>query len=400
LAQQPPAGINRRSFLSLAAAGAHLPRGQSSLLLIPAGERQRIGAHLLKQRGLAAAARKLAGKALEAGPWSVVYHRPNRPGAAPNDYYSDAPYWWPDPKNPGGPFIRKDGERYPDRFQANRRDLGLLCDTLLSLGIGACLLGDARCAAHASRLLSVWFIDARTRMNPHLEYGQGLPGRSDGRGAGIIETVGLIDAAQGIALLETGGKLEAGVADGVRRWYAEYLRWMTSSAKGRDEQKASNNHATWWTAQVAAFGALLADQQAKSLAWEQYRTHLLPKQVQPDGSCPAEEARTRSLSYSSMNLDGFAVLCRLAELEGVDLWRYKSPAGIGLERAFRYLLPFVEDPARWRKQQITAYDQDRVIFPALAGLGLKEPAFLDLHRKLPRAAAPRVLLVDLLASAG
>jgi hypothetical protein len=50
-------------------------------------------------------------------------------------------------------------------------------------------------------------------------------------------------------------------------------------------------------------------------AWERFRTVIIPGQVQPDGSCPLEEARTQSLSYSSMNLDAFAITCALSEQE-------------------------------------------------------------------------------------
>src|SRR5690349_21512308 len=73
--------------------------------------------------------------ALKAGPWTVTSRRPEHVDATPNDYYSEGPYWWPDPKNPSGPYIRKDGERYPGRFTANRNDLGSMCSAVLSLGM-------------------------------------------------------------------------------------------------------------------------------------------------------------------------------------------------------------------------------------------------------------------------
>src|SRR5262245_18500288 len=42
------------------------------------------------------------------GPWTVTTQRPKDRKIDVHDYYSEAPYWWPDPANPGGPFIRKD----------------------------------------------------------------------------------------------------------------------------------------------------------------------------------------------------------------------------------------------------------------------------------------------------
>jgi hypothetical protein len=62
----------------------------------------------------------------------------------------------------------------------------------------------------------------------------------------------MIHAAQGVWLLEQAGMPDRALGDGVRQWYADFLRWMTTSKKGLDEKKSGNNHATWWTAQVAA----------------------------------------------------------------------------------------------------------------------------------------------------
>jgi hypothetical protein len=395
-----PLTLNRRQFLAgtsltaLRAAAAPSP----NCLLLSAAAAHRIRQALSRDAfmGTAQALYRNALTATKAGPWSVTSHRPDDVKADIHDYYSEGPYWWPDSKNPRGPYIRKDGERNPNRFQHNRSDLGDMCEAVLALGIGAWLLGEESFAERAARVLSVWFLDAKTRMNPNLEYGQAVRGINEGRGTGIIDTVSLIHAAQGVYLLEQTQRFDKSVAAGVRQWYADYLRWMTTSAKGLDEKKATNNHATWWTAQAAAYATFTGDEAVKKMAWERYSTFLLPGQVQPDGSCPREEARTRSLSYSSMNLDGFAVLCRLAEMNGVDLWDYRTPRGVGMETAFRYLMPYVLRPETWKKQQISAYEQDRAFFLGLGGLGLRSGELLSAYRRLPRASAPWIQFIDLI----
>jgi hypothetical protein len=343
---------------------------------------------------------RAADAALRAGPWSVTTHRPENVPAGPNDYYSEGPYWWPDPKNPSGPYIRKDGQRNPNRFLGNRNDLGSMCTAVLSLGMGAWLVGDSRCAGHAATILSTWFLDPKTRMNPNLQFGQAVRGVNTGRGTGIIDTASLIHAAQGIRLLELVGGLDAKLGDGVRRWFADYLRWMTTSKHGLDEKTSGNNHATWWTAQVAAYASLTGDPAALAMAWEHYRTYLAPTEIQPDGSCPREEARTNSLGYSTMNLDAFAVLCRIAERNGTNLWGFKTPAGIGVSTAFAYLIPYVQHPDTWHKQQISRYSSDGAVFPGLAGLGLHSPQLLAAYKALPRSASPWVQFVDLVVRTG
>jgi hypothetical protein len=71
----------------------------------------------------------------------------------------------------------------------------ILEDTVSTLALAYALTGREACAEHAARCLWVWFIDSRTRMNPHMDYAQAVPGKNKGRGIGIIE------AADAAALL-------------------------------------------------------------------------------------------------------------------------------------------------------------------------------------------------------
>ncbi len=392
--------LTRRQFcLAASARLAHRASAAAGTpcILLSSGQVGRVREALGRDAALRTTAgiiRQNADAALAAGPWSVTYHRPDFIKAAPNDYYSEGPYWWPDPKNPKGPYIRKDGERNPDRYLNNRNDLGSMCTAVLALGMGG-LLGDQRYGVHASEILKVWFVDPKTRMNPNLEFGQAVRGINSGRGTGIIDTVSMIHTAQGVMLLEQAGMLDAKLADGVRRWFADYMKWMNTSQKGLDEKRSGNNHATWWTAQVAAYATLVDDSSLKSMAWDHYRGYLVPTEVEADGSCPREEERTQSLSYSAMNLDAFAVVCRIADVNGVSLWGYRTPQGVGIEKSFHYLMPFVAHPEKWVKPQITKFSPNDTIFPGLAGAGLRSEELLSAYRLLPRSKSAWVQLVDL-----
>src|SRR5689334_13854546 len=135
--------LSRREMLLSATALAALPvRAATSsdrLILVTADQAKDVKSKLGASADIV---RRNADAALKAGPWTVTAHRPPDVDAGPNDYYSEGPYWWPDPKNPGGPYIRKDGERNPARFMGNRNDLGNMCSAVLALGMGGYLLGD------------------------------------------------------------------------------------------------------------------------------------------------------------------------------------------------------------------------------------------------------------------
>jgi Alginate lyase len=128
--------------------------------------------------------------------------------------------------------------------------------------------------------------------------------------------------------------------------------------------------------------------------WAWYRSTLVPGQIRPDGSCPREEARTRSLSYSTFNLDAFSVLCRLAQLGGVDLWHFRAADGASLEKAVENLMPYVLHPEKWTKPQISPFEPDRIVFPGLTAMGLRSAELLKAYAGLPRANSCWIMLID------
>ena len=54
-------------------------------------------------------------------PVTVTAIQCERSAGGLHDFYSEGDYWWPDPENPDGPYIRKDGISNPDNFSAHRR---------------------------------------------------------------------------------------------------------------------------------------------------------------------------------------------------------------------------------------------------------------------------------------
>jgi hypothetical protein len=336
-----------------------------------------------------------AEKRVKEGPWTVTSDRPVGVDLDPHDYYSEAPYWWPNPEDPNGPYIRRDGKFNPDRFVANHTALSSMCDAVFTLGTAAFLLDDARYGQRAARMINTWFVNPKTRMNPNLDHAQSIRGLDNGRGAGILDGRGFIRAIQGMEFLSQAGAWDPKEQVAVRHWFEEYLRWLTQSRNGLDERNSGNNHASWWTAQVAAVASFVENKHEQDLVFQFYRDHILPRQIRADGSAPREESRTRSLSYSAFNAEALTMTCRIGQVAGVDLWSTTAKNGPTLATVINYLLPYFSEPKKWSKEQISEFQNDGLYFLAFAGIGMKKPEYLALYHKLERPEGAWLAFVDL-----
>jgi hypothetical protein len=338
-----------------------------------------------------------ADKRLTQGPWTVTSERPRGIDLDPHEYYSEAPYWWPNPESPDGSYVRRDGQVNPSRFIANYASLNAMCDAVFTLGTAAYLLDDgARYGQRATRIIQTWFINPKTRMTPGLDYAQAVPGMNNGRGAGILDGRAFIRAIQGMEFLAQTGAWDPKDQAAVRKWFEEYLRWLTESQNASEEKRSLNNHASWWTAQVAAVSTFVEDRQASQMVFDYYRDHIFPRQIRGDGSAPREEMRTKSLSYSSFNLEAFTMVCRIAQVHNVDLWTVHTRSGATITTVIDYLEPFLAEPRKWSKEQIADFQNDSLYFLAFAGMGLKKPEYVALFRKLERPEGAWLSLVDLM----
>jgi len=330
---------------------------------------------------------KAATAALEMAPVTITKYTAKLSQGGPNDFYSNGDYWWPDPKKPDGlPYIQRDGQSNPDNFWQHRLAMRDMRDAVAALGAAYRITGEDRYVVKAVELLRVFFLDPKTRMNPHLKYAQAIPGVSPGRGIGIIDALHLAEvplAVKAIRKSPAFGKQE--LAD-LKQWFRDFSAWMTTSKHGHDEAAATNNHAVAFFLQLAVYAELIGDEKNLAECRRQFKEVFVAKQMAPDGSFPRELARTKPFAYSIFQLDNMAALCQVLSRPEDDLWTFQLPDGRGIRKALAFLYPYLADKSKWPHQpDVQFWEFWPVRQPCLlfAGLALGEQQYLDLWMKLP-----------------
>ena len=270
--------------------------------------------------------------------YSVVDRMLKATSGDPHDYMSMGPYWWPNPNTPDGlPYIRKDGEINPETKDPVTHST--MCARVYDLALGAYYYDDTRYSEKAVKMIREWHVDEETYMNPHLEYGQAVPGRCTGRGIGLIDFAQSYQLFNGIRILEFLGAIDEDTLTKTKQWYVDFINWMLTSEKGVDEDNQHNNHGSWFDVQVAS-AALFTDRPilAKKTLMCAYERRVV-KHIQPDGSQPHELARTHAIGYSSMNLTSLILLGNMARLNGVKApyWDDLEDGKCLIVRAAEYL---------------------------------------------------------------
>ena len=277
----------------------------------------------------------------------------------PHDYFSIGRYFWPDPSKPNGlPWINRDGETNPDAVKASdEKKLSEMIHTVEYLSLAYRLTGEEKYGAEAARFLRGFFLDAETKMNPRLNYGQSVPGQKTGRGSGLIDTRGFMILPDVLKLLEKCPAWTVKDREEVKAWWIQYGEWMQSSKIGLQERKAPNNHGAAYDVQLSAVLVMAEkEDEAKKVLGESLPARL-DAHITPEGKQPRELARTKSWSYSCFNLKNICKGAVMAQSLGIDLWSHEGEGGRGsLRKAMLYLVPFLKNPEEWSEKQITKFD--------------------------------------------
>jgi len=332
---------------------------------------------------------RLANRALQLKPPAITDHIATNSAGGLHDFFSQADYEWPNPNTTNGlPYINRDGESNPDVFSFHRMAMRDMKDAVAALAAAYALTGDDKYVKKSAEFTKVFFLDEKTRMNPNLNFAQAVLGHSTGEDYGVIDTLHLVELAVAVPFLEKSPAFPPEVDAGLKKWFADYSEWITTSTNGVKEMNNANNHSIACYLQLASFAKFTGDEKLLESCRERFKNVLLPRQMTNDGSFPRELARTKPYGYSIFQAENVATLCVLLSTTNDDFWKFTLPDGRTPRNAVDFIYPYLADKNKWladgRPKDVMHWDDWPMRQPCLifAYAEFGDEKYFDLWRKL------------------
>ncbi len=297
---------------------------------------------------------------LSLAPFSVTFKEGLAPSGDKHDYVSLSRYVWADPSKPDGlPYIHRDGESNPELNKYDRNPLGNMSAAVTTLSLAYFYSGNEAYAQKAVEFLRVWFLNKDTRMNPHLEYAQFIPGvnNNKGRSFGLIDTYSFVDMLNGICLLENSPAYTDADKKGLQDWFKLFSEWWKTSDQGIAERNGKNNHGLAYDVQLVLFSLFSGDKDTALSVINEFPAMRLFTQIEPDGTQPEELKRTLAFHYSEYNIKHMIDMFAIAKSLGIALYNIESKDGRNFYKAVDFLTPYLgKEVTAWPYQQISGWE--------------------------------------------
>lgn len=268
-------------------------------------------------------------------------------------YCSIGSYYWPDPKNPGGPYITKDGQINPEYYEYDVERLAEMTRRCLYLSLAYFFTEDPKYCDSYINQIKVWFINEDTYMQPNFDYAGIAPGQNNNRGrcSGIIQAYVFNNVIESVRLMKSMGKLDTDTYLSLQEWFRQFAYWAENNRYSRALVREVKNNIG------LAYDVLLVniylfvenEKRAKEIA-DRFGKVRINVQINEQGMQPEELKRTKALSYSIENLTHILDFFFLTRF-----WNnsYFEKHENRITMAFSFLNQYVDKERSFPYQQIT-----------------------------------------------
>lgn len=294
--------------------------------------------------------------------YSVTYKKQTPAGASKHDYYSLSRYAHPNPNTSDGlPYITIDGKVNPEiKSFSDSYMQASISDDVYKLGLAYYFTEDEKYVVWAKKLIKVFFINKKTKMNPNFEFSQIVKGKPNTGGA-TISALPFVKLIDGIQLIKVSKTWTAKDHKAIQEWFTVFQEWMLYSKKGKQQAKATNNIGTYYTVQTAVYSLFIGDTELAKQIIEKQGKERIENQIDSEGKMPLELKRATPWGYVKYTLTAFDYLVEVANIMDVDLYSFINTKGGSVEKMHQWLIPYAKGEKKWEYGENVSSNQVNIV---------------------------------------
>lgn len=266
-----------------------------------------------------------------------------------HNYESIGHYYWPNPNDPDGPWISKDGQVNPDSKSAayDYDRLVIFSGMCQKYSQAYYFTRDEKYYDALCNQLNLWFINSDTYMYPNMNYCQYCPGYNPIQGGTMIDANAFITPIDSFLLVDSIKPIP--FKQNLINWFNQFITWILDSPIGTKTHNRENNHAIFYDLILLDFAAFTGNtsiiNQAVNLFVEDIK-----KRITSNGEMPWELRRTNAWSYSIEALRLCVEFCEIAHNIGKTL---PQETKLKIQNSAYYLQQFIDHQEDFPYEQIS-----------------------------------------------
>ena len=286
---------------------------------------------------------------------SVMDKKLLAPSNDPHDYVSISIYHWPNPNTKDGlPYIERDGVDNPESFKGDKEALRELAYITYLAGVLYYITKSEKYLDIILRFNINWFINEKTKMNPHIKYGQYIPGVNEGEPGAIIDYAASYGYALNVlSILNKEKFLPNEFVLKMQEWHKDFYVWLNSFERCLIIRDRNNNQSALYNLLVLNIARFIGSDSKIINEMNERLVNKINIQINDEGLLPEELQRTKTKSYTTMGLKMLLESARFLMDYG---FTYNA---IGkLLKSYEYMKPrYINE--FWDHEQITYFDPFR-----------------------------------------
>lgn len=296
--------------------------------------------------------------------YSVTFKTQTPPSGSKNDYYSLARYYWPNKnKRSNSSYVYRDGVVNPEINSIPDHDmLANISSDVYTLGLAYYFSGEEKYVTKINSLIKVFFVDARTKMNPNLKFAQLIKGSNKNSNVtiGAVSFVNLID---GLQLVSNSKSVDSQSFRSVRGWFGQFANWIVNQKSLDKERYANNNTGIYYTVQVTTYSMFSGNQEYAKTFFSAQSKRIIKEQIDSEGKLVNELKRAKPWDYVSYTVSALSDLHSLSN-------RLSIPVQ-GIDKVFDWLKPYANGKVQWNYSKGNGAVSSRNVAKVL----MRSPAF-------------------------